>query len=627
MIRSTHRYLAAWLAVSLLAGCAQQQTPPSASAARQAPSSTQQVALTIAAFIEKHHLSPPGSDAALGRAMADSTLRRLDPARQYLLQAEVDQALANSSNWPGKFRNGDIAEPLGLHQLVQRRMAEQRSYELQVLMATAALPTGSGQRSVSDAGWAGDRRQLEARWQTELAKKLARTSALFADEEQTRAAWVSSYTKLGESVRQLSLAELEAQTIDGLMQGYDKASRYTPGGDLELRSGDLNLVGIGLVLKSQGADIEVVRVVPGGPADQAGKMHPGERILAVGNGADQLLPVLGWPLAEVVRLLRGAPSTQIFLAIGGRGDDASDVRVASLVRSTVRLEDQRVKGRVLTAVVAGQPSEVGVISVPSFYINNQAARSGRPDYLSATADVERALADLKSRRVTTVVLDLRGSGGSVKEAGDMSALFLPVGQTGITFVARGGSSHQLVPDERQYKHSGPVVVLVDARTAGPAELFAASLRDHGVAVLLGQRTHGLGTVQHHWDLREAGLIGAGTATVTRARSYRPNGQGIQQVGVTPDLLMPEPAFTIREGDEGNSLPPHDMQLVSLPKKGSADDSLAALRQWHQDESNSPRWKASFATDASTAQNVDDFWLDYAVAAAAEYARIVQGSSR
>ncbi|MFN3581939.1 MAG: S41 family peptidase [Pseudomonas sp.] len=620
-----------WLfSVSLLAGCASQQPISSHSSVRQGasvqtPASSYVVAQTVASVLDKHHLSPPASDVSLGKAMAESTLRRLDPDRQYLLRAEVDLVLSSSMNWPGKFRNGDIAEPLGLHKLVQMRTAERKSYELDVLNSEAALPSGSGQLPGRSLDWAIDGSELEARWHASLANNVTRTRALFVDEKQVRSAWIGSYTRLEELVQKPSPERLDAQAIDGLVQGYDKASRYTPNFSDDEAMGDLSLVGIGLVLKKQGADIEVVRAVPGGPADRAG-IRPGERVMALGSAADQLLPVVGWPLSEVVRFMRGSSGTPIFLAISSSDNDVPSMRVDALMRSPVRLEDQRVASRVVSAVAAGRLHAVGLITVPYFYGDNQAELSRRPSEISTSADVERALIDLQDRGASTVVLDLRGTAGSLREAENLSALFLPPGQTVATLVGREGSSHQLVSVERKYQHSGLLMVLVDARTSGAAEIFVASLRDHGKAVLLGQRTFGLGTWQKPWDLQGAGLKGGGTVTFTTARSYRPTGQGIQQVGVIPDLLMPEQAHSVREGDEGNPLLPHDMAPVIQMNHGQLDSALVKLRLWHQRQPTSPRWKAEFAGDLSTARNNDDFWLEYAAAAAAEYARIVDGSA-
>lgn len=143
------------------------------------------------------------------------------------------------------------------------------------------------------------------------------------------------------------------------------------------------------------------------------------------------------------------------------------------------------------------------------------------------ARVHDALRRLAPR---ALVLDLRGCpGGDVRAAIDLAAEFLPEGAVIATLTDEDG-------DETVYRSrcetpcALPLVVLVDGRTASAAEVLAGSLKAHGRAAVIGERTFGKGVVQE--VLPGAGGNGAHHATV--ATVTLPDGTGIQGIGVEPD---------------------------------------------------------------------------------------------
>ena len=65
--------------------------------------------------------------------------------------------------------------------------------------------------------------------------------------------------------------------------------------------------------------------------------------------------------------------------------------VLTFVREKVKLEDQAAKKKVINYSANGKNMKLGVISLPSFYMDFAAYRKGDPNYRSATRDVKQLI--------------------------------------------------------------------------------------------------------------------------------------------------------------------------------------------------------------------------------------------
>jgi carboxyl-terminal processing protease len=133
---------------------------------------------------------------------------------------------------------------------------------------------------------------------------------------------------------------------------------------------------------------------------------------------------------------------------------------------------------------------------------------------------------------------LRANGGGVlNEAVDVADLFLQEGE----IVSQKGRS---LKDDMHWSakpgdeiYGAPLIVLVDAGTASASEVVSGALQDHHRALIMGQRTYGKGTVQTVMPLGEAS--DKREMTVTTSRYYTPSGRSIQELGIMPDVAVPQ----------------------------------------------------------------------------------------
>jgi carboxyl-terminal processing protease len=350
--------------------------------------------------------------------------------------------------------------------------------------------------------------------------------------------------------------------MNAVAQAFDPHTAYfsprnTENFNIQMR---LSLEGIGCVLRMEDEQVTVVELVTGGPADLSQQIRPSDKIVAVAQGdKDAWVDVVGWRLDDVVEKIRGPRGTVVRLKIlpGKAGATASEKSVR-LVRDTIKLEKQAAKSEIKTFKDSGgRELRVGVITIPAFYSDFEAARRGVKNYRSTTRDVRRLLKELEGR-IDGLVLDLReNGGGSLQEAVDLTGLFIDDGP--VVQVRNSGGRVEVEEDEDEGQvYNGPLAVLVDHASASASEIFAGAIQDYGRGIVIGDPTFGKGTVQTLVDLSRLTRNSEpqGQLKITIAKFYRVSGGSTQHRGVLPDIAIPSALDSkdLGESAQKNALP-------------------------------------------------------------------------
>lgn len=333
---------------------------------------------------------------------------------------------------------------------------------------------------------------------------------------------------------------------------YDPHSEYmTPSSsedfDITMK---LSLCGIGAMLQSEDGAAKIERIIPGGPAARDGRLKAGDKIIAVTQENGETSDIMHWPLAKAVRLIRGKKGSKVTLTIIPASDVSGSRTVKiQLERDEVKLEDQEAKSEVVSMTTAsGKTNTLGILNLPAFYADMKRRGNGSGDFKSSARDVARILSDMKTRQVDGIVLDLRDNGGgSLPDAVEMTGLFFPSGPVVQVRESRGV---QILSDpDPETLYDGPMVVLVNRRSASASEILAAALQDYGRAVIVGDsKTHGKGTVQSVQPLDER-RPALGSVKVTTHSFYRVAGGSTQLKGVVPDISIHSVFDVMEVGEE------------------------------------------------------------------------------
>lgn len=306
----------------------------------------------------------------------------------------------------------------------------------------------------------------------------------------------------GREVRQEAL-------LDGAIKGMvdaldDEYSGYMNPASYALSNSDLagQFEGIGVVIRRGENGIEVVGVMEGTPAAQAG-VRVGDVFVEV-DGVD----VTRDNNLELATKVRGPAGTTVSITFR-RG---SELITLEIVRA--RIEIPNIEQRII------EGTNLAYIKLRQFTSD-------------ARQQINRALADLDVNNRDGLILDLRGNnGGLLSSAIEVGSAFIESGPIVIEDFGEGRPETVLSANGSYAGITVPIVVLVDKTTASASELVAGALQDLDVATLIGEPTLGKGTVQ---TLRQ--LSNGGGVRITIARWLTPGRKWIHGEGITPDLIV------------------------------------------------------------------------------------------
>ncbi|MEM9396129.1 MAG: carboxy terminal-processing peptidase [Pseudomonadota bacterium] len=491
--------------------------------------------------LEQRHYSKLKYDDDLSSAHLDNYLDSLDGGRMFLTQEHVDRFEQFRFTMDEDLAEGRLDTGFELFNLYHQRLIDRLEWVVASLPDELEEMDFSKEESMDldadDRPWAKDEATLDERWRLQLKNQALNLRLAKKSDDEIAPTLIKRYTNQLNRVNQYNAQDAFQIYANSLTELYDPHTNYfsprrSENFNINMR---LSLEGIGAVLSLEDEFTRVSRIVPAGPADKQGELQPSDRIVAVGQGEEGAFEdVIGWRLDEVVQLIRGPKGSTVRLQVlaANAGADA-ERKVIQIVRNKVKLEEQSAQKKVLELPNGdGQTMKVGVIDIPTFYIDFEAMRRGDENYKSTTRDVKKLLAELEEDGVEGVIVDLRNNGGgSLQEANELTGLFIEYGPT----VQIRHSSRRVWRDGKRLRSSfydGPLVVLVNRLSASASEIFAGAIQDYGRGLIVGDRTYGKGTVQTMVPLTE------GQLKITESKFYRISGDSTQHRGVVPDVDFP-----------------------------------------------------------------------------------------
>jgi len=358
----------------------------------------------------------------------------------------------------------------------------------------------------------------------------------------------------------------QARLLNAMIASFDPHSRYFPPREKEDFDIDMSgtLEGIGVLLSEDDSYIKVVDVLPGGPAWIEGRVQVEDVVIKVAQEDDEAVDVIGMPVSDVARLVRGKKGTRVRLTI--RKPDGR-IQEVLLIRNIVEIQETYARSAVL--VDEAKKSKVGYIYLPRFYhdFNHENGRN-------SADDVRQELISLKRQGVQGIILDLRSNGGgALEDSVKMAGLFIRKGPV-VQVKDRRGKPSVHSDDDPEVVCEEPLIVLVNALSASASEIVAAAIQDYGRGVIMGSaHTFGKGTVQMMVDLDRivngdiSDISPLGAITLTIQKFYRVSGPSTQYRGVIPDIVFPESTSYLKIGERylENSLPWDAVEPVSFQK--------------------------------------------------------------
>ena len=536
-------------------------------------------------FVSMHYAQKPLDDE-MSAKIFKLYLNRLDPAHYYFLAADVNEYRQFETRIDDMLLRGKVKLALEIFERFKVRLSERLAMMEEFLAEDFDFSR--------DANWTLEREDLPYPETTEEARKIWRTKIKFdlltlklADTsiKDGKERLMKRVRGMWKDFSQYENDDVVSIFLNSMAAAYDPHSSYLAAQDLKNFdiSIKLSLEGIGAVLRWEDGYTVVNSIVPGGAAARHGKLKADDRIIAVAQGEEAFESVIDMRLNNVVQLIRGKRGTKVGLQILRKTKKGFDTLKLVIVRDKIILKDGEARMQIFVHPspeenkTAQETNRIGVIKLPSFYVDFNDRRKNPKNYKSSSRDVKKHLKEFVRENVDGVILDLRSNGGGgLDEAINMAGLF--IGHNPVVIVRQSGGRRVTVHRSRERAvYDGPLLIMLNRYSASASEILAGAMHDYQRAILAGDTTtFGKGTVQNIFQLPE----GYGALKVTIAQFYRVSGWSTQNRGVETSLVLPSlyNARDIGESTLDNALPWRSIDQVSYRVSGNLKKVLPKLKQ-------------------------------------------------
>jgi carboxyl-terminal processing protease len=439
---------------------------------------------------------------------------------------------------------------------------------------------------------------------TEIWRKIVKSQALSLklsgkSDEEIQKLLKERYERLVKAYsRDINTEDVFGMYMNTITEAYDPHTNYfsPTAADRFKQSISLSLEGIGARLQTDNDYTKVIEILPGGPAEKSKLVQVNDKIIAVAQGEEgEFVDVVGWRIDDVVKLIKGPKGTKVKLQIlpAETGVNGKPEEIV-LVRDKIKLEDQEAKKKMVNYQKNGKNLKLGVIILPTFYMDFEEYQKGNPNYNSTTRDVRKLIKELQGEGMDGLVLDLRNNGGgSLAEAIDLTGIFIKNGP--VVQVKNSANRIEVgTDDDPAVVYNGPLVVLTNRFSASASEIFAGAIQDYHRGVVVGESTYGKGTVQTVIDLDKFITDpnnDVGQLKLTFQKFYRVTGSSTQHKGVTPDIKLPTALDPEQFGESSSpsALPWDEIRATLYQKTPVINDRVIAglTRSYNERLKNDP----------------------------------------
>ena len=390
-----------------------------------------------------------------------------------------------------------------------------------------------------------DINQMNTYWEKKIKNAILNLKILGKDWDSNKETLNKRYKRFLKTISQFNSEDVFEMFINSYAELYDPHTNYFSPVNADRFEINMSKTfeGIGARLQQDVEYTTIFQVMPGGPAYRSKELEKGDKIIGVGQGdSDVFEDIIGWRLDDVVSKIKGPKGSVVQLLILKKESNVDDYPdTVRLVRDKVDVVDEDATYEVIPYRANNNSYNLGLIKIPSFYINFEDAQKGLKNYKSVTRDVKKCIDSLKSLSVDGIIIDLRNNGGgSLQEAIDLTGLFIETGPV-VQIKSASGRIEVEKDFDRNIHYTGPLLVINNSFTASSSEIFSGALKDYNRGLVVGESTFGKGTVQNLIDLERFfpnSSMQFGQLKITLAKYYRVNGGSTQKIGIEPHIEFP-----------------------------------------------------------------------------------------
>lgn len=520
--------------------------------------------LVINSLLNQYHFRKVTMGDSLSSVIFDRYINALDPNKEYFFASDLEYFEKYRYSLDDELSKGKLDIGFQIFRVYKERAKDRIAYAFQLLENEPDYSIEEELEYNRDSiAWAGEREELDDYWRKKIKGYALNLKLRNKEWEDTKEVLDKRYKNFEKTLRQYNsndVFEIYMNAYTGALDPH--TSYFSPvSSDRFKVNMSHSLEGIGARLVQDVDFTKVYEVVPGGPAFKSKDIFKDDLIVGVAQGEKgEFVDVVGWRLDEVVEKIKGPKGTVVKLLLLRKGASVTALPdTIQLVRDKIKLEEQDAKAEVVPFKDGDKTFNLGVITIPDFYISFEDVQKGVKDYKSLTRDVKKLLIDLEEKGIDGLMIDLRNNGGgALQEAIELTGLFIPDGPVVQVKKTSGDVDIERDTDKAVY-YDGPLAVLLNRYSASASEIFAGAIQDYERGVIIGETTFGKGSVQNLVGLSQflpKDDTKMGQLKLTLAKYYRITGSSTQNVGVVPDVIFPSPydPEEFGESSEANALP-------------------------------------------------------------------------
>ena len=497
-------------------------------------------------LLSKYHYKKINLDDSLSEKILKKYINSLDPNKEYFFNSDINYFNQYKYQMDDYVMSGYLEPAYEIFTVYNERGKNRIGYVYSLLENE---PNFSLDEVLifdrKNSSWFIDVNEMDDYWRKKIKNSILNLKILGKDWKSNKETLDKRYKRFEKTISQFNSEDVFEMFINSYAELFDPHTNYFSPVNADRFEINMSKTfeGIGARLQQDVEYTTIFQIMPGGPAYRNKELEKGDRIIGVGQGEEGVFEdIIGWRLDDVVSKIKGPKGSVVQLLVLKKESNIDDYPdTVRLVRDRVDVVDEDATFDIIPYRANNKNYNVGLIKIPSFYINFEEAQRGKKDYKSVTRDVKRCIDSLNALSVDGIIIDLRNNGGgSLQEAIDLTGLFIETGPV-VQIKSSSGRIEVEKDFDRSIHYNGPLLVLNNSFTASSSEIFSGALKDYNRGLVVGESTFGKGTVQNLIDLDRFfpnSNLQFGQLKITLAKYYRVSGGSTQKIGVEPHIEFP-----------------------------------------------------------------------------------------
>jgi len=426
-------------------------------------------------LLSKYHYKKIDVDDSLSVRILEKYIESLDPNREYFYKSDIDYFNQYKMQMDDYIISGYLEPAYEIFTVYHQRVKDRILFVFSMLEQEPDFSVKEVlyfDRKKLD--WLDDLNQMDNYWRKKIKNAILNLKILGKEWESNKEVLNKRYRRYQKTINQFNSEDVFEIFINSYSELYDPHTNYfSPiNADRFEITMSKTFEGIGARLQQDVEYTTIYQIMPGGPAYRNKELEKGDRIIGVAQGDDgDFEDIIGWRLDDVVNKIKGPKESVVRLLVLKKESQIDDYPdTVRLIRDRVDVVDEDATFDVVPFDTKDKLFNIGIIKIPSFYVNFEEAQKGFQNYKSVTRDVKKCIDSLINYSVDGIIIDLRNNGGgSLQEAIDLTGLFIETGP--VVQIKSSSGRIEIEKDfDKRIHYNGPLLVLNNSFTASSSRL-------------------------------------------------------------------------------------------------------------------------------------------------------------